>query len=501
MELVPAAAGSGSSAQQSVQIDPTARRIANIRTVAVESMPLTRQLRAIGELHYDEGTLKTLSAYVDGRLDRLYADYTGVVVNEGDHLALLYSPRLYSGQVELLLAMKAREQAENATLERVRQSSQDLHESAVQRLIEMGMTKKQIEDLEESGEPNSRLPLSAPIHGTVIEKFAVEGQYVKEGQPIYKLAHLSTVWLMLKLFPEDAALIRYGQKVAAEVQSLPGRTFHGRVAFIAPNVSPETRTVDVRIVMPNPDSLLRVGDYARAKIDVPVTAHGQPKSDIYDSELADKWISPRHPHVIENASGTCRLCGVDLVPASRFGFTDTPTDGVKVLVVPRSAVLLAGGNSVVYVETAPARFELRRVVLGPFSGDRVAVLDGLQKGEQVATAGNFLIDSQMQLAGNPSLIDPARAVPDVGLKTDDGESAEVLAALSSLSDEDRLLAEKQSICPVTKMPLGSMGTPPKIDLDGRPVFLCCIGCEKRLRADPEKYLANLVQKAPDEVKE
>ena len=186
-------------------------------------MPMTRTIRAIGKLNYDEGTLKTISAYVDGRLDQLYADYTGIVVEKGDHLALVYSPRLYSGQVELLLAKKAHEESRSATLQRVVQSNRELYTSAKQKLIELGMTDSQIAQLEEAGEANSRMHLCAPISGTVIEKLAVEGEYVKEGQAIYRLADLSTVWLMLELFPEDAATVRYGQKVNASIQSLPGK--------------------------------------------------------------------------------------------------------------------------------------------------------------------------------------------------------------------------------------------------------------------------------------
>ncbi|NIO39263.1 MAG: efflux RND transporter periplasmic adaptor subunit, partial [Burkholderiales bacterium] len=302
MELVPATSGNGTTDSRSIQIDPAARRVANIVTAKVESMPMTRTIRAIGALNYDEGTLKTISAYVDGRLDRLYADYTGVVVQKDDHLALVYSPRLYSGQVELLLAKKASEDGRSATLQRVVRSSHELYESARQRLIELGMTESQLEQLEQAGEANSRMHLCAPISGTVIEKLAVEGQYVKEGQAIYKLADLSTVWLMLELFPEDASTIRYGQKVEAEVQSLPGQTFTGRVAFIAPNVDPKTRTVSVRVVIANSDGRLRVGDYAKANIDVPFVASDH-NADVYDPELANKWISPRHPHVVESSPG------------------------------------------------------------------------------------------------------------------------------------------------------------------------------------------------------
>jgi Cu(I)/Ag(I) efflux system membrane fusion protein len=361
MELVPAASGGGDTDERSIEIDPVARRVANILTVPVKSVPLVRNIRAIGELSYDEGTLKTIAAYVDGRLDRLYADYTGVVVQKGDHLALLYSPQLYSSQVELLVAKRSRERTPLTMSSGAGPAGRDLYQSARERLIEFGMTASQVEDLERAGEATSRMHLCTPISGTVIEKLAVQGQYVKTGQPIYRLADLSTVWLMLELFPEDAAAIRDGQAVEAEVQSLPGRKFTGRVAFIDPTVEPRTRTVGVRVVIPNDEGLLRVGDYARATI------------------------------------------------AVELGVTSESGDGVQTLVVPRNAVLMAGDASVVYVETEQGRFEVRRVVLGPSSGDEIAVLEGLEEGEQVACSGNFLIDSQMQLAGKPSLIDPARA--------------------------------------------------------------------------------------------
>lgn len=495
MELVPAASGGGDSEPTSIQIDPVARRVANIQTAPVESMPVTREIRAVGELSYDEGTLKTLAAYVDGRLERLFADYTGVVVSKGDHLALLYSPPLYSGQVELLLAKKARDEGPRTTLAGVNESRHSLYQSARQRLSEFGMTEDQIGDLERTGQASSRLPLCAPISGTVIEKLAVEGQYVKEGMPIYRLADLSSLWLMLELFPEDAATVHYGQQVEAEVQSFPGRKFTGRVAFIDPNVNPLTRTVGVRVVMPNTQDILRVGDYAKAVIEVPVNKAGARRATIYDPELANKWISPRHPQVITDAPGACPVCGIGLVPASEFGFSSTPINLVESLVVPRSAVLMAGGSSVVYVETEPGRFELRPVTLGPCCGERIVIASGVELAEQVATNGNFLIDSQMQLTGKPSLIDPTKgAVADEGSGAR-GQGEKIAAALSALSSQDRQLAERQRICPVTKMPLGSMGVPVKVEIEGRTVLLCCGGCEAPLREDSAKYLTNLAAAA------
>lgn len=535
MELVPASSGGGDSDDRSIQVDPVARRVAKIRTVAVKAVPLTRKIRAVGELCYDEGTLRTLAAYVDGRLDRLYADYTGVVVEKGDHLALVYSPDLYSSQVELLVAKQARRQS-RSRLPSASYAGHDLYESSRERLIEFGMTASQIECLEEEGKANSRLHLCAPISGTVIEKLAVEGQYVKTGQPIYRLADLSTVWLMLELFPEDAASVRYGQQVEAEVQSLPGRKSTGRIAFIDPTVNRDTRTVGVRVVIPNDEGLLRVGDYAKATIAVNLGGTGNRLAQVYDPELADKWISPRHPHVIESSPGKCRVCGVPLVPASQFGFASQPANRGKALVVPRNAVLMAGESSAVYVETEPGRFEIRSVVLGPSSGDTVSILEGVKEGEQVACSGNFLIDSQMQLAGNPSLIDPTKAkaaterptaegsprddsqadapqmgVPPIGamrmpepqtgfpqmpapeVGTDGGGA--IAKALAGLPPSDRTLAQRQKLCPVTDMPLGSMGTPVKVRVNGRPVFICCEGCRERLLAEPVKYLAKMPREA------
>ncbi|HEX5103608.1 MAG TPA: efflux RND transporter periplasmic adaptor subunit, partial [Pirellulaceae bacterium] len=267
------------------------------------------------------------------------------------------------------------------------------------------MTDEQLAELERSGQAPSRLTIYAPQGGTVVEKLAVEGNYVKAGDPIYRIAELSTVWLMLKLFPEDATRIRFGQRVEATVQSLPGEKLTGRVAFIDPTVNPETRTVGIRVELVN-DGRLRPGDYAEASITLPIGAQGS----VFDADLAGKWISPMHPQVIRDQPGQCPICGMDLVPTANYGFADEPVPQPVSLHVPRPAVLLAGGDSVVYVETKPGVFEIRPVTLGPILRDKIVILNGLKPGETVATAGNFLIDSQMQLAGKPSLIDPSRAI-------------------------------------------------------------------------------------------
>ena len=233
---------------------------------------------------------------------------------------------------------------------------------------------------------------------------AEEGKYITAGDPIYRIANLSTVWLMLELYPEDATRVRFGQLVDAHLQSLPGKTLKGRVVFIDPTVNQSKRTVGVRVEFQNEDGKLRPGDYAKASITIPIGPQGK----VYDAELAGKWISPMHPQVIREKPGDCPICGMKLVPTSRYGYTSQPVSQPEALTVPRSAVLLAGDHSVVYVETNPGRFELRNVKLGSILRDRIVILSGVKAGEKVATSGNFLIDSQMQLAGNPSLIDPTR---------------------------------------------------------------------------------------------
>ena len=127
---------------------------------------------------------------------------------------------------------------------------------------------------------------------------------------------------MLELYPEDAARIRFGQRVEAEMQSLPGETFEGRVAFIDPTVSQDDRTVGVRVEFLNDDGRLRPGDYATAQVYLPIGKQGE----VYDADLAGRWISPMHPQIIRDEPGSCPICGMDLVPTSRYGYSDQPVE-------------------------------------------------------------------------------------------------------------------------------------------------------------------------------
>ncbi|QDT67916.1 Cation efflux system protein CusB precursor [Planctomycetes bacterium MalM25] len=397
MELVKADSGSGGD-ERSVAIDSAARRILGIRTAKVKEEEVFRTIRTVGGLDYDEERVATIAAYVDGRLEELFAEYVGVEVSKGDALAVLYSPRLFSAQTEYASSLNT------PALNALAGGGERLSNVARDNLSELGMTEAQIEELRRTGQAKKRMRIASPIGGTVIEKHKVEGDYVKTGEAIYRVVDLSTVWLMLDLYPSDAAAVRFGQQVEAELQSLPGEVYTGRVAFIDPMVNPKTRTVSVRVEMSNFDGRLKPGDYATATVRVPAI----PREEVYDPALAGKWISPMHPQIIRSEAGECPICGMGLVPTSDLGFVAEPLSDQGVLSVPRSAVLMAGDNSVLYVEREPGVFEIRDVTLGAMTDEAAVILDGVSLGETVATDGNFLIDSQMQLGGKPSLMDPGR---------------------------------------------------------------------------------------------
>ena len=407
MDLVEATSGPGGG-ERSVSIDSHARRILGIRAAQAKSGEVYRTIRTVGEIDYDEEQVATIAAYVDGRLEELFAEYVGVKVAKGDDLAVLYSPQLYSAQAEFLSSRNT------PALDALGDGAARLSEVALDNLKELGMSEAQIAELRRTGKAQKRLRIASPIGGTVIAKYKIEGDYVKTGEPIYRVVDLSIVWLMLELYPSDAAAVRFGQQVEAEIQSLPGEVYTGRVAFIDPMVNEKTRTVAVRVEMTNFDGRLKPGDYATATIRVPAV----PREQVYDPALAGKWISPMHPQIIRGGPGECPICGMDLIPTSDLGYMEEPVAQQQLISVPRTAVLMAGENSVVYVEVESGIFEIREVAVGAMTDTSAIILDGIKAGETVATDGNFLIDSQMQLGGKPSLLDPSR-----GQQSDEDKAA------------------------------------------------------------------------------
>jgi hypothetical protein len=208
-----------------------------------------------------------------------------------------------------------------------------------------------------------------------------------------------------------------------------------------------------------------------------------------------RYWCPMHPLVTaEKAGAVCRECNGMALQARVISFAPSG----QVLAVPQSAVVDTGSRKVVFVESMPGMFDGVEVVLGPRCGDEYPVLRGLAAGQKVAIAGAFLLDAETRL--NPSLAagyfgaaggqQQRSPVTEPAATSTEGVD-DLTAAIKGLDPADRPLAERQKVCPVTGMPLGSMGTPKRLAVSGRVVFLCCAGCEPKLRREPAKYLAKL----------
>ena len=405
MKLIPVNTSGGGI--RHIKLDRETIKLMQIKTSPVERRFVEATVRMVGKIDYDETRVKRITAWVGGRLDRLFVDYTGVKVDDGDHMVLMYSPELYSAQTELLQAIKYK-QAAGGKFE----SGIDLVESSREKLRLFGMTPQQIQEIETKGKASYQLTIFAPMGGIVVKKFRNQGDYVKIGDPIYTIADLSHVWVQMDAYESDLQWIRYGQQVNFTTEAFPGEVFKGRIAFIDPVLNDQTRTVKVRVNVDNPDGKLKPEMLVRGTVHSSIAAGGR----VMDPSLAGKWVSPMHPSVVKDDPGKCPICGMQLVRAESLGFVSPETGKLtKPLVVPKSAVLITGTRAVVYVELPqpldapkdePPTYEGREIVLGPRAGDYYLVRSGLHEGEVVVTHGNFKIDSALQIQAKPSMMTP-----------------------------------------------------------------------------------------------
>ncbi len=404
MDLIPLEGGPAGSLRE-VSVSPEAAALLDLRVAPVVREPAVAEVELFGRIDYDERRVTTITTRVAGRLDRLFVDFTGAVVREGDHLAEIYSPDLLVAQRELIEARRALGALDSGTSPAVRDTRQRLLQAARERLRLLQFDEQQIQRIERSDEPEDRLTLNAPQSGVVTAKLVSEGQYVNTGDPLFRVADLSSVWLRLEAYEDDLQWLRYGQDVAFRVRALPGRTFHGRIAFIDPEIDPMRRIARVRVNVENPDQALKPGMFAEATVRSATAASGQ----VLDPELAGKWISPMHPEIVKDGPGQCDICGMDLVPAEELGFIADADAAPEPLLVPASAVLRTGRRAIVYVripDEGEPTFEGREIVLGPRVGDRFIVEAGLREGELVVTQGAFKLDSELQIQAKPSMMSP-----------------------------------------------------------------------------------------------
>lgn len=363
MDLIPADATTEGLEPNQFKMTENALALANIQTTVIGSgMGEGGSIRLSGKVVENEEASVTQTAHFGGRIEKLYVNSTGASVNRGQLLALVYSPELLAAQQELLTAASLKE------------NQPQLYNAVRNKLKLWKLSDKQIQEIEASGKVKENFPVYANVTGIVTEKLVEEGNYVDQGQPLYKIADLSTVWGEFDAYENQISLLQKGQPVTVHTSAYPNKEFQAKISFIDPILNTARRVVTVRVVLNNKDNLFKPGMFLEGVIE-----------------------------------GTAKS-GSD-----------------NVITVPRSAVLWTGKRSLVYVKPDPSQpvFEMREVTLGDASGDNYVILDGLQAGEEIVTNGTFTVDAAAQLRGKKSMMSPegrpggASAHAIHGMKMDD----------------------------------------------------------------------------------
>jgi membrane fusion protein, copper/silver efflux system len=334
------AAAAGAPSAQPVSLTPEQERRIGVTYAVATVSRLESEVRTIGQITYDETRLQTITAKVDGFVERLLVNTTGQPVSVGQPLLTLYSPMLVQAEEDLLLAKRLQADVAAGSGD-ARAGATELLESSRRRLAWWDIPAADIAAIEQSGVVRKTLTLRSPAGGYVLERNVVAGQKIMAGETLFRVADLTTVWVEGEVFEQDLANIRVGQTVHADFQALPGEHRMGRIAYVYPTVNPDTRTARVRVVLPNGDLRLKPGMYA-----------------------------------------TLRIVG---------------TPRAAVVTVPRSAVLSTGERNIVFVRELGGRLAPREVALGAASDERIEILRGLAAGETVVASATFLVDAESNL--------------------------------------------------------------------------------------------------------
>ena len=368
MDLIPVDQGSREDlGERQLAMSESAIKLAEIETRPVERRSADASIHAVGSVAFDETRMSEITSWVPGRIEKLFVNFTGAAVRRGDPLAEIYSPGLVSAQEELLQAKRAYETAPEGDT-----AARSMLEAAREKLRQFGLTDAQIEAVEKEGKVSRRIVTYAPSSGVVVDLAAKEGQYLKTGSTLMRIADLSEVWVTLRIFQSDLQMIKPGQEVSFTSTALPGETYSGSVVFVDPVLDPRTMTAGVRAVASNEEGRLRPDMFISGEIFVPLGANG-------------RAIEPG----MEKSAG-------------------------YPLVIPATAPMLTGRRAVVYVRLPGGEepvFEGRDVTLGRRAGDSYIVLDGLEEGELVVTNGSFKIDSELQIRAQPSMMNPEGGAP------------------------------------------------------------------------------------------
>ncbi len=353
MDLIPVDGETLAMQDGQFSLTENAIALANIRTITVGGAEATgRPLLLSGKIKENEEGNAIQASYFEGRIEDLFVNTTGEAVRKGQKLATIYSPELVAAQQELLSA---------GTL---RNTQPALYEAVRNKLKLWKLTESQINAIETSARVQEYFPVYATVTGTVTEKMVREGDYVNQGQPLFKIANLSSVWAVFDAYENQLPALTTGQEILIRSNAYPNEQIKGNIDFIDPLFDTGSRTVEVRAVIQNSNGRLKPGMFVKGQ-------------------------------VATKASGEA-------------------TDQIS---LPSSAVLWTGERSLVYVKVRPSEpvFEMREVTLGEPSGeDNVQVLQGLQRGEEVVVNGTFTIDAAAQLKGMKSMMNPSGGVVATG---------------------------------------------------------------------------------------
>lgn len=344
MTLVPVYADEGKQAENvpvnAIQINSQKQQLIGVTYGAVLRQPLSRTIRAVGKVTFDETKIARIHVKIDGWIEKVFVDFTGKLVEKGQPLISVYSPELVATQQELLIAKRAKDYLGTNPNQTVLSGSLSLYETARDRLRLWDISDEQIKEVEEQGKPTKILTLYSPITGYVITRNSYERQRVTPETELYTITDLSTVWVLADIYEYELPMIQLGQAASVSLSYFPGKTYQGKVTYIYPQLDNMTRTLKVRVEFPNPGLELKPDMFANVELRID-----------YGSQLS----------------------------------------------VPEEAVLDSGAEQIVFVSHEGGYFEPRKVQLGAKVDNRFIVLSGLKSGERIVTSGNFLIDSESRL--------------------------------------------------------------------------------------------------------
>lgn len=341
MDLIPATSTSEGLRVDQFKLTENAMALANIQTSVVGNGKIEdNTIKLSGKIAENEEANAVQVSYFSGRLEQLNVSFTGEEVQKGQLLATIYSPELYAAQQELIIAASLKE------------SQPELYKAVRNKLKLWKLSESQINKIEETGKVKENFPVYANVSGTVSEKLVAQGDYIKQGQSLLKIANLSTVWANFDVYENQINLFKKGQDITITTNTSANKEFKGNVDFIDPVLDTRTRTIKLRVVLNNKSDVFKPGQFVEGKIKGITSNKGQ------------------------------------------------------VLAIPSTAVLWTGERSVVYVKPNPDQpvFEMREITLGNQIGDNYEVLEGLNNGDEIVTNGAFTLDAAAQLHGKKSMM-------------------------------------------------------------------------------------------------